>query len=279
MMKRRTWVLAALLACGTAGAADADWIVTHNGERFEIKGTWQVKGKLVIFNLPDGTLSSMRASLVDVDASRLATEQAKKDAAAPPPAADDGKSKRKSVIVLTDKDFQKTPAVAPDDAGATKDAKDAKDAKDKAPSRDAVEIVNWDRVPATESKADGVELAGLVRNASQNYFTELTVVASLYDETGNIVARVPATVDTPGLGPSESSRFHLVASGVFAFSTIKFDTQWKGVKSRPAAPPATTSPTTSTTAPSSPSAQAPSSATPAPPPASPQAAGSAPPHG
>src|SRR6202023_3135637 len=80
----------------------ADWIVPRQGERFEIRGTWQLKGKLLVFTLPNGTLSSMRAARVDIDASKQATAQAKQQAAAPPPAAK-VEPKRKSVIVLTDK--------------------------------------------------------------------------------------------------------------------------------------------------------------------------------
>ncbi len=235
-MNRRTCVLAVLLAGATAAALHADWIVTHKGEKFEIRGAYQVKGKLVVFTLPDGTLSSMRASAVDFDASQQATDQASKDAAAPP-ATDEGKAKRKSVIVLTDKDFQKTPAVADTPpAAAGKDAKDVKDVADtgKPVNRDAVEIVGWDRVPAAESKADGAEITGVLRNTSQNILTEVTVVASLYDDTGNIIAKIPATVDNQALPPNETSKFHLVAKGVFSFTTLKFDTQWKGVKSKAA---------------------------------------------
>src|ERR1700720_2168150 len=103
----------ALAACAAALALllgpsplHADWIVTRQGERFEIRGTWQLKGKLLVFTLPNGTLSSMRADRVDIDASKQATAQAKQQAAAPPPAAK-VEPKRKSVIVLTDKDFKK----------------------------------------------------------------------------------------------------------------------------------------------------------------------------
>jgi hypothetical protein len=242
-MNRRTCVLAVLLAGTTTAALHADWIVTHKGEKFEIQGAYQVKGKLVVFTLPDGKLSSMRASAIDFDASQQATDRAAKDAAAPP-ATDEVKSKRKSVIVLTDKDFQKTPAVA--DTPPAAPGKDAKDAAEpgKPINRDAVEIVGWDRVPAAESKADGAEITGVLRNTSQNILTEVTVVASLYDDTGNIIAKIPATVDNQALPPNETSKFHLVAKGVFAFTTLKFDTQWKGVKSKAA--PAGGAPTSGT---------------------------------
>src|ERR1700676_2961986 len=151
----------------------ADWIVTRQGERFEIHGTWQLKGKLVVFTLPNGALSSMRADRVDIDASKQATAQAKQQAAAPPPAAKT-EPKRKAVIILTDKDFKKplpdgaasnAPAAgsaaagnanAAGAAGAKVTGKDNPPPGAGVPS--AVEVVGWDRVPANESKASGVEL-------------------------------------------------------------------------------------------------------------------------
>jgi hypothetical protein len=230
----------------------ADWIVTRQGERFEIQGTWQLKGKLVIFTLPNGTLSSLRADRVDIDASKQATAQAKQQAAAPPPAAK-AEPKRKAVIVLTDKDFKKplpdgaapasgnaaaANANAAGAAGAKPSGKDNPPPAAGPPS--AVEVVGWDRVPANESKASGVELTGTVRNASQDNLTELTVVADLFDDNGGLIGRFPAVVDNQQLPPTESSKFHLVANGVFAFAAIRWETTSKGLRSvqpAPAPPP------------------------------------------
>ena len=113
----KTWAwVAGVVFAGVAIAATvpaalyADWIITRQGERFEILGTWHLKGKLAIFTLPNSTLSSIRADQVDFEASKQATEQAKNEAAAPTPAPDDAKPQGKAVISLTDKDFkQKTP--------------------------------------------------------------------------------------------------------------------------------------------------------------------------
>ncbi len=220
----------------------ADWIVTRQGERFEIQGTWQLKGKLVVFTLPNGTLSSMRADRVDVDASKQATAQAKQQAAAPPPAAK-AEPKRKAVIVLTDKDFKKPlpDAAAPaagnaNAAGGPGGAGGKQSGKDTPPppaagAPSAVEVVGWDRVPINESKANGVELTGTVRNTSQDNLTEVTVVANLFDDSGALIGRFPAVVENQQLPPTESSKFHLVASGVPAFAAIRWETTSKGIRS------------------------------------------------
>jgi hypothetical protein len=252
-MTTRSWILAVMIAAASAGsspAAHADWIVTRQGDRFEIQGTWQLKGKLVVFTLPNGNLSSMRADRIDFDASKQATAQAKKAAEAPPPAADQAKTKRKAVIVLTDKDFKKTPlpdgtadAAAGNGANAASpgDAKDAKNrGKNNPPGKDvpsAVEVVGWDRVPANESKVNGAELTGTVRNISQDQLTEVFVVANLFDDNGGLIGRYPAVVDNQVLPPAESSKFRVVANGVFAFASIRWETQAKGFKGPPPAPP------------------------------------------
>jgi hypothetical protein len=255
-MKLRARVIAVALA-GTAAfaavssaPARADWIVTRQGERFEIKGGWQQKGKLVVFTLPNGTLSSMRADRVDFDASKQATELAKKQAAAPAAAAEPAKPKRKSVIVLTDKDFKRTPQPAqPADTGTAGggDAKAAaaggtpSGAAAKEPARDvpsSVEVVSWERVPAAESKAGGVELNGTLRNTSQDLLTEVTVTALLFDENGGLIGRFPAVIETQQLPPTESSKFHLVAPGVYAFASLRWETLGKGIRGlQPAQPP------------------------------------------
>jgi len=224
----------------------ADWIVTRQGERFEIQGTWQLKGKLVVFTLPNGSLSSMRADRVDLDASKQATALAKQQAAAPPPAAK-AEPKRKAVIVLTDKDFKKPlPDGAAPAAGAAGNAAAATAAGPKATGKDnpppaagapsAVEVVGWERVPANESKAGGVELTGTVRNGSQDNLTEVTVVADLFDDSGALIGRFPAVVDNQQLPPTDSSKFHVVANGVSAFAAIRWETTSKGIRSIQQAP-------------------------------------------
>jgi hypothetical protein len=241
--------VAALAACAAVLALllgpsplHADWIVTRQGERFEIRGTWQLKGKLVVFTLPNGTLSSMRADRVDIDASKQATAQAKQQAAAPPPAAKP-EPKRKSVIILTDKDFKKPlPDAAAPAAGNAAAGTGAKaTGKDNPPPAagvpSAVEVVSWERVPANESKANGVELTGTVRNTSQDNLTEVTVVADLFDDGGALIGRFPAVVDNQQLPPTESSKFHLVANGVSAFGAIRWETTSKGIRSVQGAPP------------------------------------------
>jgi len=53
----------------------ADFIVLQNGKRFEIDGTYEVKGSLVVFRTLAGELSQVPLKMVDVEASREFTEK------------------------------------------------------------------------------------------------------------------------------------------------------------------------------------------------------------
>ncbi len=249
--------LAAVAATAAAPALRADWLVTRQGERFQTKGPWQLKGKLVVFTLPDGTLSSIRADRVDFDASKRAAEEAAKRAAAastPPPPAEH----RKAVIVLTDKDFHSAAPAGSGGAdaagqGAAGAAKPGKDGPHEGPA--AVEIVNWDRLAEADSKVNGIEIVGTLRNGSQVPLTEVTLNATLFDDSGNILARAPARVETPALAPSETSQFRVAVEGVFTFATVRWDTQWKSFKAPHEGRPAPTA--SSAAAPAAPGAPPP----------------------
>ena len=89
-------------ACGLAATGvNADWLVTRAGERVETEGRWQVKGRMVVFTRPGGTLASLRLSEVDLEASRQATAEA---AEATPPMPSTAQAPRRSTRVITNAD-------------------------------------------------------------------------------------------------------------------------------------------------------------------------------
>ncbi|MEO1367556.1 MAG: hypothetical protein AAFX50_10305, partial [Acidobacteriota bacterium] len=99
--------IAALLACValTASPAPADWLVTKDGARIETKGPWKVDGRRVLFTQPNGTLSAMRASEIDFEASEAATAAASAPAAAEAAPAAGKEPLPEPVLVLTNKDI------------------------------------------------------------------------------------------------------------------------------------------------------------------------------
>lgn len=86
--------------------ARADWLVTKDGNHVETEGPWKVRGRMVVFTLPTGALSSMRLDDLDLEASEALTE-AKKEAEAAGPEVEPEAARRPSVLVLTNRDIGK----------------------------------------------------------------------------------------------------------------------------------------------------------------------------
>jgi hypothetical protein len=246
---RRLAALALPALLAIPPAAHADWLVTREGARIETAGPWSVRGKLVVFKLAKGDLSSMRVEQVDLAASQATTAQAKarqqeEKAAAAVPAAE--RLRRKSVLVLTDKDFKKvTPPGEPaapgetaeGEGGAPSTAADGESSPaPAASSSNALEIAGWERVE--ESGFRGVSLVGTLRNNTSDTVTEIDLQASLYDETGNLIARVPAELETAALGPGESAGFTVRVEGTYTFAAVKFQARGGGFRTRSAPEPA-----------------------------------------
>ena len=80
------------------GLSLGDILVTKEGERIETKGPWKIKGRQVLFTSPSGTLSAVRLSEIDLEASELATHPPSPPPPPPPPAPVE---KPEPVMVLT----------------------------------------------------------------------------------------------------------------------------------------------------------------------------------
>jgi len=231
-----------------APRAAADWLVTTEGGRVETRGPWEVKGKLVVFTAKDGTLSSLRATQVDMEASQRATVEARQALAeaakAPPPAP------RKSVRSITDKDVghpdQKAAADAASAANTAKpgDAAAAGAAADKAKPADAagkspVSVGNWQKADRTEK--DGIELFGSLNNDGADIQTDVGLTVTLYDDGDGVLGTAEAAV-TPATIPGRgSTNFRVAFPGIYTFARAKFDIRSSGLKltyqpEKPAAP-------------------------------------------
>lgn len=222
---------AALFALAAAAPASADWLVTRQGGRVETKGTWQTKGKLVVFTLPDGKLSSLRLSEVDLDASRRATEEAAAAQASPaspaPPAPP-----REAKVVLTDESFRRAapppPAqAAPGDPGKEGDAEAAEAGK--------IAIASWERIAAPGNGS--VVITGTVRNNAPDQATGVVVTVLLYDETGKLLISGDAVLSSTILPAGQSASFRAEFPEVFSFAAAKFDARGMLILRKPGEPP------------------------------------------
>ena len=226
---------AALLALGALGGpapASADWLVTREGGRVETKGTWQVKGKLVVFTLPDGKLSSLRLNEVDLDASRRATEEAvaKAAQAAAAPAAP-APPKKEAKVVLTDADFRRTAPPAPAPAAPGEDGKEGEEAGEAEPGK--LSITSWERVQGSSH----VVITGTVRNDAPTDATGVVVTVLLYDETGKLLISGDATLSSTILPAGQSGSFEADFPDIFTFAAAKFEARGLHILRKPGEPP------------------------------------------
>ncbi|MBZ0114164.1 MAG: FxLYD domain-containing protein [Thermoanaerobaculia bacterium] len=74
------WLTALLFSMTSASFADV--LMLKDGSSVETKGPWEVRGSIVVFTLPNGSLSSLRTTEIDLDRSAQATVKK-----AEPPAA------------------------------------------------------------------------------------------------------------------------------------------------------------------------------------------------
>jgi len=221
---------AALLALAASAPASADWLVTREGARVETKGPWQTKGKLVVFTLPDGKLSSLRLSEVDLDASRHATEEAAAAQAAPPPLAAPQKP-REAKVVLTDESFRR--AAPPPPAAAPGEEKKKSEAA--PPEAGKIVVASWERIAAPGNGS--VVIAGTVRNDAPDEATGVLVTVLLYDETGKLLVSSDAVLSSTIVPAGQSASFRAEFPDVFSFAAVKFDARGMLILRKPGEPP------------------------------------------
>lgn len=223
---RSAAVLAAVLVALAAVPASADWLVTRQGGKVETRGAWKVKGKLVVFTLPDGKLSSLRLAEVDLDASRRTTEEAvAATAAALAAPAPEPPKPREAKVVLTDKDFQRTPPPAP-----APEAEGGKEGEEAAAGSGQVVVTSWERVA---DPGGHVVLTGTLRNDAPNDATGVLVSVLLYDETGKLIVSGNAVLSSTVLPAGQSGSFRAEFQDVYSFAAAKFEARGMHVLRKP----------------------------------------------
>jgi len=205
-------------ALSTGAPAAADTLVTTNGARVETKGPWKVKGNQVVFTQPDGKLSSLRVSDVDLEKSAAATAKA----SAPPAPAEAAKPARPVVLRLTDNDVGHTEASA--EAAAAD--KPAATPEGTAPAAgNALVVQGWDQHPG--ENGEGILITGSVLNPTKSTATEITVDIGLYGPDGKLIQVSRASLASESLPPGQKTSFRCDFRGVPSMTAAKFDVRSK----------------------------------------------------
>lgn len=241
--------LVATLAAGAPAPAGADWLVMKDGSRVETDGPWKLEGggRLVVFTRPDGTLASLRASEVDLDASGEATreaERASREAAEAPKTTE----RRDSVARLTEAELPNAgPLVRrePDSderiadtatgTGAGGDAADSPEtgdgdsedgSSDDAPADREVgvddsglEVTTWSDVSTIGG--NGTELFGAIRNVSDDTVAQIGIDAFFYDQAGELLYQGQGTLTATSIPNGRQVNFRIVAPGVFSYDRVE----------------------------------------------------------
>jgi hypothetical protein len=231
---RGSILLAALLACASV-AARADKLVTRDGSIIETHGPWEVRGKLVVFTLADGTLASVRLDKADLEASaELAAREAEQRARqtrerTEKPAAEP----REAVVVLTDRDVGhvdgeelEPEGEAEAEAGAAAGAVAAPEAV--AGSGRGVQVVQWSQADGGET---GVVVNGVIQNLGSSMATRLAVNALFYDQNGSLLAAREVPLEEGPLRPGARREFSLSLPNSLIFDEVKFQVTGQGFRS------------------------------------------------
>ena len=211
-----------------AAAAFGDWIRTRDGALVETRGPWKVKGKTVVFTSANGTLSSLRLSEVDLDASALATFEAQRPAA---PAEEASSDEREPVLVLNNENIPRARESFLDDGEAPAGETQEDEAVNRADaaalaaaggSDPTLSVVSWNSVE--NSEIDGIEIQGVLMNQGTHIAANLRVVVSLYDEAGEHLDTSNAFLGGISVAPTSSVKFRALFPDVTEASVEpKFD--------------------------------------------------------
>ena len=221
MKRPRVFLLALASAWAAVPPVAGDWLVTRDGARIETAGTWQVKGSQVIFTLPGGRLSALRAADVDLEASAAETRRA---AAAETAAAETATSGETSAIRV------KRPrrAFTNDNVGETDDSDDTTDeatgtadsaesvaseapAAEEPTTSEPVELESWD----SREGDDGLEIHGILRNTGDSFAADLRLMVTVPGEVDEPPLTPRAFLDSSALAPGASTRFRVLLPGIW----------------------------------------------------------------
>ncbi len=212
--------------------ATADFLRTKDGALVETKGPWSVRRGQVVFELPNGTLASMRLSEVDLDASAVATEEARRPEARPEDAPEEV---REPILTLTMKDIRQVAAPSEDaEEAASVEAGEPAVAESRY---EPVQVAGW--VPVEGSTATGTEILGTLRNDGPRIVTGISVTAKLLGTDGEELGTAQGFVNESSLVPEMTTQFRALFPEVTVYADAVFEVRSTEIVLEDATPPTT----------------------------------------
>lgn len=220
--RRFSGLLCGVLWGATATAAAADLLVTHEGATVETRGAWEVKGRQVVFTLPNGTLSSLRLDEVDLEASASATAEARKPPAEPAPP--EPVKRPPPVMVLTNADVRSGAAPPPPGGaggeeaesaapGSEPDAPEPADASGDGGRDVEIQLLTWKAQPS--DTVAGLEIVGTLRNVGTDPAAKVEVGVTIPGENGETLFETTAFIRSTGLAPGRHTNFRALLPNIY----------------------------------------------------------------
>lgn len=217
-----------LMVLCLAVSTESAWLVTTEGEELEIRGDWQERGRLIVFTRPDGTLASIRASQIDLEASRQRSELIVREVK---PVTEPVEARQESIAVLTDENIKhfgsgaggtfsaatSRPASTEEAPGV--DGSDPADQNKRQPSPEGLAVDDWRYL---QSDA-GTEVIGVVRNNGEDIYASIEVRVLVYGVDGELITTRNAQLANPILAPGRQSEFRLLLPQTFGVDRAEFN--------------------------------------------------------
>jgi hypothetical protein len=197
-MRRRVSVILGVMGLAllmTVTVSEADWLVMTDGTRVETAGPWEVKGNLVVFSLPNGSLASVRVANIDLGVSAEISMAAKQATAEPEPQAT-APEKQKATFVLTDDDLPQY----------------------------RVNAAASEEEPDTGTPGDGT-----VKLVVSSPAAGITLSAILYDADGIVLVESEAQLNSRSLAAQRRTNFRFDLPNIFSFAAIEFEVDALGL--------------------------------------------------
>lgn len=206
------------LLMAAAPPAAADWLVTTSGAQIQTDGSWEVKERLIVFRQADGTLASLRATKVDLDASARLTEERSRPVVVPPPIPKPEYEGPR--LVLTDDDVARyVPPPSETDEAVEEDGDG-----DAAPAPPAgsqnLNVSGWQLDDSYDGS--GLRIIGTLTNGTREVAASLSLVVVAYDSDGTEMGTSEAVLSATTLPPGERTRFRAEFSNLANFTSIRF---------------------------------------------------------
>ena len=240
-LRRITPVLAVCALFALVGPLAADWIVTRDGAIIETRGEWEVQGRIIVFTMKNGALSSLPAAEVDLDGSAAYTVERRR-----PKELEVEREAPETAVVLTDDDvghvnlasiLSETGDVIQDDLGAETGGQaqdsggDEQAATESASEPPTVIVRSW----TDRGREDGgTEVTGTLVNQGESPVNHVGLTVDLLDEDGKLVSSVAASVGTPFLRAGQETTFTAAFPTVVSFTDFRFKVEGTVIQIGPA---------------------------------------------